>query len=225
MISEGWLFLNVTLADYRRLVVVRRTGLVVFVLAFFMALANGPVLADTFDFNTMLNALKDNAEPIIKLTVAVAYVAGFWLIISAINQLKVFGQMISYHSQSHGMAGPLTKLIVGVLLFYLPGTIDIGVWTIWGHSAFTSNGASYMEYTASSTDIFGPTKEGVIALIRVIGYISFVRGFMILSRSGEQNVQPGTFSKGIIHVVGGIAAINIVETIRVIGNTLGINIL
>ena len=177
------------------------------------------------DFNTMLNALKQNAAPMIRFVVATAYVIGLWYIFSAIKELKTIGQTQMQTSQHGGVGGPLIKFVIGLLLLYLPSTVDIGVWTLWGHSAFGSE-AGVMAYTPDITDPFAPAKEGAIAIVRVVGYVSFVRGLVILSHSADQSGgQSGSFGKGIAHVIGGILAINIVETIAIISNTLGINII
>lgn len=72
--------------------------------------------------------------------------------------------------------------------------------------------------------LFGPAKAGAIAIVRVVGYVSFVRGLVMLSHSADQGSQQGSFGKGFMHIIGGILAINIVETITVIGNTLGFSV-
>lgn len=178
--------------------------------------------AVAIDVTMMLNAIKSNIGPVIKLVTAVAYVIGVWFIYSAIQSLKRAGQSQMMMQQQNAIGGPLVKLIIGILLIYLPNTIDITVWTLWGHTAFGSEAESVMTYTPSGGDPFGAMKEGAIALVRLIGYIAFVRGLVALSHSTDQGGgQQGGFAKGILYLIGGILAINIVETVRVIGNTLG----
>ncbi len=171
----------------------------------------------TINFETMLSALKSNAEPIMRFVVATAYVIGFWFIAAAIMELKKTGQSMTMQSQV-GISGPLVKFVMGILLIYLPSTIDIGIATFWGESG------GIMSYVADTADVFAPVKEGAIAVVKVVGYISLVKGLVILSKSAEQGTQQGTFSKGFTHVIGGILAINVVGTIRVITSTLGIDV-
>ncbi len=45
----------------------------------------------SIDFNKMMAALRDNAEPIMRFTIAVAYVMGVWMIIAAVTGLKRLG--------------------------------------------------------------------------------------------------------------------------------------
>ena len=169
------------------------------------------------DLNAILTSLKDNAEPLMRFVVATSYVIGLWFMIAAMGDLKKIGQSASAQAQG-GINGPLIKLVIGALLFYLPSTINIGIATFWG------NDSGIMGYQAENGDVFGHLKGGVIAVVQVIGYISLVKGLVILSKSAEQGSQQDTFSKGITHVIGGILAINIVGTIGAISSTLGIEI-
>jgi intracellular multiplication protein IcmC len=57
-------------------------------------------------------------------------------------------------------------------------------------------------------------------IIRVIGLIAFVRGWVLIARSASQGQPPGGTGKGLIHVFGGILAINIVGTLNMINTTL-----
>ena len=76
--------------------------------------------------------------------------------------------------------------------------------------------------SASLSDPFSPTRAGAIAIVKAVGYVSFVRGFVILAHSTHQGAQQGTVGKGILYIVGGVLAINIGATIKVIQNSIGI---
>jgi len=172
----------------------------------------------TVDFNTLLSALKSNMGPVITLTRAVGFVIGFWMVISAIMDLKRIGQSQSMTSTEGAVGGPLFRLALGIALIYYPFTIGVGVATFTGSSSITS-------YPTGTSGLYEPAKQGAIALIQAIGYVSFIRGFVTLSHSTKPGAQQGTVGKGIMYVVGGILAINIVETLRIVGNSLGISII
>lgn len=63
---------------------------------------------------------------------------------------------------------------------------------------------------------------GVIYFIRLIGYIAFVRGFLLLNQagSGQQGGQCGLIGRGLTHIFGGAAAINLKEFATIILVTL-----
>jgi intracellular multiplication protein IcmC len=183
--------------------------------AFFLIFPLTTVYA-AIDINAMLSALKDNIDPVIRLATAVAYVLGIWFMISAILELKLIGQSQGMMSQKMGLGGPIMRFAIGAALVYFPSTVDVAVSTLWG------SGESIVSYTAAADDPFKLAKEGVFSIIKAVGIVSFIRGFVILSHStGQHGSQPGTVGKGIFHIIGGILAINIVTTIEVLKNSLG----
>ena len=189
--------------------------IIIFFLIFLLATS---AAAASIDFNKILGALSSNIGPVIRLTQAIAYVIGIWFMVSAIKDLKAIGQ--SQSQGAGGLGGPLTRLVLGVALVYLPSTIDMAVSTLWG------SGATILSYTpTNASDSFAQAKKGAVMLIQAVGWISFVKGFVILNHSTQQGAQQGTVGKGIIHIAGGILAINIVATIKIIGNSIGITII
>ena len=65
--------------------------------------------------------------------------------------------------------------------------------------------------------------QAILKLLQVIGVISFVRGWVLLARSQGQGSQPGSMGKGVIHIFGGVMLMNIVATVNIVYNTLGVN--
>lgn len=192
-------------------------------LLFFLLLPLATAYADTgsgaVNWSAMLAALKDNIQPVIYLIKAVGYVVGFWMIISAIMELKKFGQSQSMTSTESGLGGPLMRMALGIALIWYPATINVALSTLGGNG-------SIMQYNPTgAADPFLAAKQGALLLVQAIGYVSFIRGFVTLGNSTKPGAQQGTVGKGVMYVVGGILAINIVATIQMIGNTLGVTLL
>jgi intracellular multiplication protein IcmC len=59
-------------------------------------------------------------------------------------------------------------------------------------------------------------------IIQTLGYVAFLRGWMMIAKSAGQGGggQGGSTGKGLVHVFGGILAINIVSTLQIVNNTL-----
>ena len=194
-----------------------RLGIVVGLLIFPFA---NILAADTvaYDIASILAKLKENIGPITKLIFAISYLIGFVFVGSALMRLKEVGKSMSASASPDGIKGSIVKLLIGIVLIYLPSTINIGVATFWGNSKI-------LEYTSDSSGTLGEAKEGAVALMQIIGYVSFVRGLILLNRASQSNAQPGTVGKGILHLVGGVLSINIVGTLEIVQNTFGLNIL
>ena len=109
------------------------------------------------------------------------------------------------------LGGPLIYIFVGITLFYFPEVVRIFMVTVWGS-------ANIVEYpsTPSNWKYF---TDPVIGLVRIVGYIAFIRGWLLLLRLGQEGRQPGTGAKALLHILGGILAINIVGTINMLGAT------
>ena len=172
------------------------------------------------DFNSIMSNLSSNMPAVIKLTTATSYFLGFWFIIAGLKNLKKIGQ--SQGSSESTIGGQVVKVLIGAALVYLPSTLNAGVITLWGTPGL-------LDYPASNgLDPFYEAKRGAAVFVQAIGYISFVRGFVMLAKgAGQQQQQYGShgmIGKGILHIIGGILAINIVATIQIVGNSVGIQI-
>lgn len=168
------------------------------------------------DFEKMVTALSQNLPGVIKFLIAFAYVSGFWLIFSAMHELRIYGQMRTMMPTNVNFSGPVARMAIGALLMFLPGTLDYSLYSLWGYG--TSSVMSYPSDMPAGTE---PVIRALIGLTRVIGYIAFIRGFTILTRTTRQNAPPGITGKALMHIFGGIMAINIVGTINVLKTTLG----
>lgn len=174
--------------------------------------------ADTYvkDFGYMITALKENLPAVVRFLNATSYVMGIWFIFSAIYEMRMYGQLRSMMSTNISINGPVSKMILGALFLFLPATIDTATYTLWKYGK--EDIQAY--YTVADT-VWAPIFNGVISLVRVVGYIAFIRGILLLSRSAKQQ-QPGFFGKGIIFIIGGILSVNIIGTIKMIQATFGL---
>ena len=59
-------------------------------------------------------------------------------------------------------------------------------------------------------------------IIQIIGFIAFVRGWVLLARIGQQGSRPGELGKAIMHMIGGLLAANMFGTWKLITGFLGL---
>jgi intracellular multiplication protein IcmC len=164
----------------------------------------------------MLQNLADNCEPLIRLAVASAYLMGLGCIVSAMYKLRAYGEVRTMMPSNAQMAGPALKFMVGILLLFLPTVINISVYSLWHDHILEYPGGS--DWSAS-------IEAAIFTVIKLFGVIAVVRGLVLMARSSSQGAQPGILTKGLVHLVGGIMAINIWGTLIAIGATLGIKII
>jgi len=174
------------------------------------------VYAASPNIGEMMVNLKRDLPNLVKFIAAVSYLAGFWFIFSSLHELRIYGQARTMMPTNINLSGPLVRLIVGTLMVFLPSLIDTSIYTIWNYSS------QDMLLYPESHDWGSEVTDGVIALIRVIGYIAFVRGLILITRSARQGAPHGMMSKGLTHIVGGILAVNAVGTVNAIKGTFGL---
>jgi len=174
------------------------------------------VYAGAPEIGQMMQNLKRDLPHLVKFIAAVSYTGGVWFVFSALHELRIYGQARTMMPTNINLSGPLIRLVVGVFMMFLPGFINVSIYTLWNYSS-----TEILLYPADIKAGWSDIIQGVVALIRVIGYIAFVRGLILVTRSARQGVPPGMLSKAITHIIGGLLAINIVGTIDAIKGTFG----
>lgn len=165
-----------------------------------------------------LNHLAGSVDQVYKMVTGAAYIIGCAFAFKALYSLKVYGELRTMMASQTSIKEPIMYLIVAAVFIYMPTAFDILMNTTFDES-------SIMSYDQLPSDLDLTSTNGGIALLSIlqlIGVIAFVRGWVLMARSQGQGSQPGTLGKGITHVFGGILLMNIVFTINVVYNTLGI---
>lgn len=169
----------------------------------------------------IINNISKSMLPVQKLVSGFAYLMGILFAMKALLSLKQFGESKSSMSSSGNMKEPLIYLIVAAVMIYLPSATKTMLATTFG----ASNILQYQPIDSKSgviTALFGNSMFGqsLVIIIQTIGVIAFVRGWILIARAAGQGQQPGSTGKGMMHVFGGILAMNIVLTIEIVNNTL-----
>lgn len=178
----------------------------------------------SFDLGTALQKLASSYNALVQLVVAVSYVTGLSLVARGLLMYKVFASQTLASAHKGEFAGPLVFIVVGAVLIYFPSTLNTSLNTLFtGVDQNSLNAASSMigYQSLSQGEHWKEIADVVVKYIKLIGLIAFVRGWVILSKMGHSGSQPGSVGKGIIHLVGGILLINIVDTFRILATTLG----
>lgn len=154
-----------------------------------------------------------------KLITGSSYLMGLLFAMKGIYTLKIYGESKTMMSSHGNMKEPLIYLMVAAFLLYLPTGMGVLLSTTFGDN-------SVMSYSAGGvlSNLFGgsPVGYAIVKIIETIGLISFVRGWYLVAKSASGQNHQASMGKAITHIFGGIFAINIVETVNIIYNTLGL---
>lgn len=165
-----------------------------------------------------LNNLAGSLDQVYSLITGTAYIMGLVFAFKAMYSLKVYGEARTMMATNASMKEPLTYLLVAAVFLYLPTAFQILMNSSFGYS----NVLAYSEVPTAFNLTATNGGHALLKLFQVIGVIAFIRGWILLARSSGQGAQPGGAGKGIIHVAGGVMMMNIVGTINILYNTLGI---
>jgi intracellular multiplication protein IcmC len=169
----------------------------------------------------VLNNIANNLLPVQKLITGAAYVIGLAFAFKAIYTLKAYGESKATMSSNANIKEPIFYLLVAAMFIYFPTGLAIMLNTTFGSSSILQYGP-VTGNNDSLASLFGRSAAGrsLTIIIQTVGVIAFVRGWILIARSGAQGQQPGTAGKGLIHIVGGVLAMNIIATLEMINNTL-----
>ncbi|VEB35350.1 IcmC (DotE) [Legionella sainthelensi] len=170
----------------------------------------------------ILNNVANNLLPVERLITGAAYLIGCAFLFKGVYSLKQYGEQRTMYSSNTNIKEPLTYLLIGTMLIYFPTTFSTFMQSTFGYQnvleyAPVNSGNSTLNILfGSGSAVGGP----LTIVIQVIGLIAFVRGWVLIARAASSGGQPGATAKGLIHVFGGILAINIVGTLEMFNNTL-----
>lgn len=170
----------------------------------------------------ILTNIASSMQSVERLIAAAAYLIGIAFAVKAIYSLKVYGEARTMMASNTSIKEPLAYLLVAGMLIYLPTGFQVLMNSSFGYS----NILAYAPINSNNSTIdilFGQDSavgESLAIIIQTIGLIAFIRGWVLIARSASQGQPPGGTGKGMVHVFGGILAMNIVGTLQMINNTL-----
>lgn len=164
----------------------------------------------------VIGKITDNIPQLMQLVTAFAYILGMTLVIRGVIELKHFGEGRTMMSMEHSLKKPLLHIFVGAALMYLPSSIHTGLYTLW-------TAPNPLAYVPDVDNPWTVLINNSFLILQLIGVIAFIRGLLILSNLGGHGGQPGTFARGMTHIIGGILCINMYDTVRMILVTLGLD--
>jgi len=115
------------------------------------------------------------------------------------------------------------------LLIVAGGLANIGLLATIGGNSIYGDGYTFLSYNvagANSQTLSGEgvaILQGVLGFIQLIGFIAFFKGWIMLRNLGKPGgqEQQDSFYKGFIFMGAGIAAINVILTVKMIAWSIG----
>lgn len=161
------------------------------------------------DIGTMFANGQASFEALIKLVKFSGYIIGIYLVMGSIFKFSQLGSNPQMSPKT-----PITMFFAGIGTFALIGTVSIATQTMAMGSGpgdiLVTGGAGWTAQTMAAM-------KGVLTFIRLVGYIAFIRGWLLINQYGQG--KEGTLGRGLTHIFGGVAAINVTVTATILANT------
>lgn len=170
------------------------------------------------DVSQMLINLGESIDPIYRMVTGGAYLLGILFAFKALYQLKIYGELRTMMSSQTSLKEPLSYLLVAGIFIYLPTGFQMVMMSTFGYD----NPLAYSSWPSEGGIDLSPTAVVVLRIVQLVGVIAFVRGWILMAKSSGQG-GGGAFGKGLVHVLGGVAAMNIVGAAVIVSNTLGVS--
>lgn len=191
------------------------------------------------DVQDILQNLQKVLNPALGLMLGISFIVGVVFVLRGLILLRSFSLPMNQATRPGELSGPLISILVGSILIYIPTSTEVLSTTFFGNvpSIFPGTTSStfvprienlgrasdqIMGYAPQSLESQWATLiDTVVFYMQFIGFLAFLRGWIIIAQAGQHHGQPGSISKGLIHIVGGILAINFLPLVDALSNTLG----
>lgn len=111
---------------------------------------------------------------------------------------------------------PIMWTIVSAALISLPASIGTIATTLTAKGYHGTGLLSSIQDTSGLPGV-AEALSGVLIFVQLLGHIAFVRGLFLLKDAGAG--KDGTLGRGLTHLFGGAAAINIQTTVGILART------
>lgn len=139
-----------------------------------------------------------------------AYLFGAYLIVGGIMKMPQIADPQARVSPKT----PLAMFFIGIALFTLMGMVDIVSTTM---AMGSGSGDVLLGKVNGGSGPMAAAVTGVLTFIRMIGYIAFIRGWLLLNHAAQG--KDGIMTRALTHIGGGIAAINVKTTAYMLAAT------
>ncbi len=168
--------------------------------------------------DTMLVNISNNIPELITLATAIMYLLGTYIIVISVAAMRNAALISSSGQGTPSMWDLWKQTLVGAALIYFPSTVDVGTATLFGQMAPYA-------YEMTEYSPFTELYRAAFLVIQLVGVLAVGKGIYELgfgSGKDSESGKIGPFSKGVMHMVGGIMCLNLQFTIEMIMGTLGV---
>jgi len=169
------------------------------------------------DISHILASINEQLPGLWRVVTGGTFLVGMVFAFKALYQFKEYGELRTMMSSQTDLRKPLTCFLIAIVLLYWPTVYHATMQTFFKVSTYTP----YAYRSEWGGTEFNKMVSIAGNIIRFIGFVAFIRGWVLLTHVGQQGAQPGAFGKALAHIIAGIFAINIFGTWAILAATFG----
>lgn len=185
------------------------------------------------------NFVNNVRDPVFQFGGWVCYSLGAWYIFKGLNKMSKYNT----DPKAYSINAIMGNFFVGTLFMYIGGAKDMIMQSIFGGTIGACGGlakagtvdacnatAGLIDWAAlgitpsASTATFDQTYIAATVFFQIIGFIAFIRGWM-LAKASVEGVGNTTMGQALTHIIGGALCMNMVLFLRAAQATFGVNFL
>jgi len=167
----------------------------------------------------LINFVTNIKGPMYLLLTSICVILGIFLLVTGFLRIAKNGGQDGPRSSLGG--GTIMRIVVGAVLLSIGTTSDIFTTTIFGGSVVSFTGLNPALGLAPDLTKINQAISAGLVFFQIIGFISFVRGFLMLKAIADGS-QGASTAAAFTHIFGGAVAFNISPALQALQNTFGI---
>ncbi len=185
----------------------------------------GPITGSVTSLDKMMENFVNNiAQPMYITLSTLCFVIGLFLIVKGLIRASKSGTD-PREAAPHRI---MVSMLIGAVLISISAVATNMINTLFESPVITDfsnliNWSKITGETNANTEAVDLTVKAILMFVQVIGFIAFIRGWLIIKNAVEGAGQ-ATVPQGLTHIIGGTMAINIGTMIQLFDATFGTGI-
>lgn len=166
--------------------------------------------------DVMIATAGSSIPPWIHLVQRFGYFLGVAFLIHSLFKFKAHSE----NPHQHPLHSALIVFLVGAALVGFMSAIGSVEDTLgFSHGSGSPLAADYGGGGGGNSAMLA----AVFAFVSLVGYIAFLRGWLLIKKMGDGREGGDALFRGITHILGGVAAIHVVDVAQMLGITFGLS--
>jgi hypothetical protein len=166
--------------------------------------------------NTLIVKAAENLPSATSFVGAISFITAlvlFYLALTKLRDAHSTGQQRATYRES------LLVLLSAIMLINLPEAIATFTASMYG--TVSQSPLAYATAQSNPGENMGQkTLVAILAFVQFVGLLAFVRGWFVMHNIGKSS--DASLGKALTHIIGGILAINIVDSANITAQSVGI---